>query len=66
MRKATYILWDTDDIDDIDESISQEDILANLPTEMEIPDDVAEEDIPDYMSDETGYCPKEYILEKGE
>ena len=60
MRKATHILWDTDDIDDIDESISQEDILASLPKEMDIPDYINEEDIPDYMSDE------EFVLEEGE
>lgn len=43
--KATNILWDTDG----------EDIA--LPTEIQIPDGMVDEDeISDYISDQTGFC----------
>lgn len=44
MRRAIDIEWDTDG-----EAIK-------LPTEMEIPDDLEEDEIGDYLSNETGYC----------
>lgn len=50
--KAYNIIWDVDE----DDGITKEEILANLPSEIEIPDDVDEEDVADYLSDQTGYC----------
>lgn len=45
--KAINILWDVDDEND----------LSFLPTEIEIPEGMCdEEDISDYLSDETGFC----------
>lgn len=46
MLKAINIKWDTD---------GDEKVLQDLPTEMIIPDELAEEDICDYLSDEYGY-----------
>lgn len=52
--KATNIKWDVDDLED----------LEHLPTEIEIPDDMTdEEEISDYISDEIGFCHKGYVLE---
>lgn len=48
-RKAVDIQWDIDDDDDFME-------FPDLPSEMEIPDDVDEDDISDYLSDTTGFC----------
>lgn len=46
--KATNIKWDTD---------GDMEILYQLPTEMEIPEDmIDEEEISDYLSDVTGFC----------
>lgn len=45
--KAVNIKWDTDG----DTSLE-----ATLPTEMNIPDNIAEERVADYLSDETGFC----------
>ena len=59
MRKAINIMWDVDE----DEGVSQEEVLAQLPTEMDIPDDVNEEDIGDYLSDQTGYCHFGFVIE---
>lgn len=45
--KAVNIDWDVDNIED----------LKFLPTEIEIPENITdEEDISDYLSDETGFC----------
>ena len=60
IMKAYNILWDVDDEGDG----SREEILKNLPTEMEIPDGVDEEDVADYLSDETGFCHFGFELEK--
>ena len=51
MRRATRIDWDTDGED------------IPLPDEMDIPDDIEDEDIADWMSDETGFCIKSFFLE---
>lgn len=52
--KATNIIWDTD---------GDQDILESLPTEIEIPDDMTdEEEISDYISDVTGYCHMGFAL----
>ena len=46
--KAINILWDTD---------SNQEVLEQLPKEIEIPEDITDEDeISDYISDVTGYC----------
>lgn len=52
--KATNIQWDIDEYgDEID-----------LPSEIEIPDDLKNDDeISDYLSDLTGFCHKGYRLE---
>lgn len=45
--KAINILWDVDNDEDLD----------FLPEEIEIPDGMTDEDeISDYISDETGFC----------
>ena len=52
--KATHIVWDVDYTED----------LEKLPTEIEIPNYVDEEDVPDYLSDLTGFCYKGYVIEE--
>ena len=55
--KAVNIMWD---VSDGTEDMKKEDILEileTLPTEIEIPDEMTdEEEISDYISDETGFC----------
>jgi hypothetical protein len=52
--KATNIEWDVDCPED----------LETLPTEVEIPDGMEdEEEISDYLSDLTGFCHKGFCLE---
>ena len=38
------------------------DTLDSLPTEIEIPDNISEDEISDYISDITGYCHTGYAL----
>lgn len=45
--RAVNIKWDTD---------GDASILAELPTEMKIPDGIGEEEVADYLSDATGFC----------
>lgn len=46
--KAINIKWDTD---------GDMEVLKQLPTEMEIPQDMTEkEEISDYLSDKIGFC----------
>ena len=46
--KAINIRWDTD---------GDMELLYELPTEIEIPEDMTDEDeISDYLSDEIGFC----------
>ncbi len=53
--KATNIQWDVDDPKD----------LELLPTEIDIPDGMDDEDeISDYISDVTGFCHKGFELEE--
>ena len=52
--KATHIVWDVDYTED----------LEGLPTEVEIPNYIDEEDVPDYPSDLTGFCHKGYVMEE--
>lgn len=52
--KATRILWDVDNPED----------LEFLPSEIEIPAEMVDEDeISDYLSDFTGFCYKGFFLE---
>ncbi len=54
--KATNIKWDTD---------GDMELFSELPTEMEIPEGmIDEEEISDYLSDETGFCHDGFILAK--
>lgn len=53
--KATNIKWDIElryDETTYDEALEN----CGLPTEVEIPDNVDEEDISDWLSDEYGFC----------
>lgn len=59
--KAVDILWDID-IDD--DEVTPESI--GLPSEVEIPDDMDEDEIEDYLSDLTGYCHSGYRLVDGD
>lgn len=46
--KVTNIKWDVD---------GEVDLLTDLPTEIEIPNGITDNDeISDYISDETGFC----------
>ena len=52
--KATNIIWDADDPED----------LEGLPTEIDIPEGMTDEDtISDYLSDLTGFCHKGFALD---
>ena len=54
--KAVDIKWDTD---------GDMDLFQALPTEVEIPEEIIEEDeISDYLSDMTGFCHDGFRLEK--
>lgn len=52
--KVVDILWDTDDYANPDK--------PDLPSEIEIPDSIDENDVADYLSDLTGFCHKGYRL----
>ena len=55
--KATNILWDVDESEDLD----------MLPTEINIPACMTDPDeISDYLSDMTGFCHKGFELESEE
>ena len=61
--KAVNIGWDITD-DDLTKN-EQEDILAGLPTEVEIPDGFEnEDDISDWLSNEYGYCHNGFEIEE--
>lgn len=47
-RKATNIQWDTEDV--------------SLPEEIIIPETITDEDIPDYISNVTGFCHKGFNI----
>jgi len=49
--KVTNIIWETDGED------------VELPNEMEIPNSVDEEEIADYLSDETGWLVNSFKIE---
>lgn len=52
MRIAADIIWDYGDCEDI-----------ILPSELEIPEEIRDEDIGEYISEVTGFCHKGYTLE---
>lgn len=60
--KATNIKWDVTD-DDLTKE-KQEDILAELPMEVKIPDAVAQERIEDYLSYKYGWCVDSFEIEE--
>lgn len=52
--KAINIIWDVDNEKD----------LEMLPTEIDIPEGMTDEDeISDYISDATGFCHKGFVLD---
>lgn len=51
--KATNIKWDTDGY-----------VIEWLPTIVEIPQDIEEMDIADYLSDEYGFCVESFTIER--
>jgi len=51
MIRITGIVWDTEDDGEV---ISQDEL--GLPSDVEIDDDIDDDDIADYLSDEYGYC----------
>ena len=54
--KAKNIKWDTD---------GDMEILEELPKEIEIPEGMTdEEEISDWLSDQTGFCHNGFVLEK--
>ena len=56
--KATNIIWDI--FEDFDGDF---DVLQMLPSEIEIPKGMTdEEEISDYITDETGFCHKGFEL----
>ena len=55
-RKATGIEWDTDGMDPAE---------CGLPAEVEIPDDVDDSDVGNWLSDTYGFCHNGYVLEGG-
>lgn len=54
LKKATHIQWSTDD----------RNVLESLPTEIQIPLEMDEEGIGDYLSEQTGYLHEGYVLEQ--
>ena len=55
--KATNIKWDIDEVEEGD--------LIALPTEIEIPEDLTDEDeISDYITDLTGFCHFGFTIEE--
>ncbi len=51
--KAINIKWDVDDKNDLD----------FLPTEIDIPNNLRDDEISDYLSNVTGFCHKSYELQ---
>ena len=52
--RATNIQWDVDEQEDLEE----------LPDSMDIPEGMDEDEIADYLSDQTGFCHKGFDLEE--
>lgn len=60
--KATNIEWDVSDNDMTDEEM--QDTLEILPKEIDIPDEIDEDVVSDYLSELTGFCVFGYVLDK--
>lgn len=60
--KATNIDWDVSDNDMTDEEM--QDTLDILPKEIDIPDEIDEDVVSDYLSELTGFCVFGYVLDK--
>ena len=60
--KATNIEWDVSDNDMTDEEM--QDTLDILPKEIDIPDEIDEDAVSDYLSELTGFCVFGYVLDK--
>jgi hypothetical protein len=56
---ATNIQWDTEDGDEYDD-----DIVELLPSRVEIPFDISDDEIADMLSDEYGYCVLGFEIEE--
>jgi hypothetical protein len=56
--RAIDIIWDVDEEDEG----SREEILSQLPTEVEIPKGIDADSVADYLSDQTGYCHFGFVL----
>ena len=67
--KVTNIKWDvTDDAEDMDQA-EIDDILSQLPTEVELPEDIAEDDydeIADWLSDQYEFLVESFRVEDSE
>ena len=57
--KAINIKWDLED-DVVDYNIDD----CDIPTMVDIPNDIKEEDVADYLSDEYGFCVESFRLVK--
>ena len=55
VKKVTDIIWDTD---------GDEEALESLPTETEVPDEVDDDDVADYLSDKYGYLVDALLIEE--
>lgn len=60
--KAVDIKWDIDE-EDFDNETEYEAALSLLPTEVEIPNDIEEDDVEDYLADKYGYCVWSFDIE---
>lgn len=54
LYRATHIQWDVD----------EEEELEELPDSMDIPKGMDEDEIADYLSDQTGFCHDGFDLEE--
>ena len=62
MKKIAFdIDWDTENDDFLE---YDEDDALDLPTEVEIPNDIEEDDITDYLSDTYGFCVNSYSIKE--
>ena len=61
-RKAVDIVWDVEVGEDVDNEEEQEEVLNQLPTEIDIPDDIEDEEIADYISDEYGWLVEDFSI----
>lgn len=50
-------------ITNIKRDVECEEDLDFLPTEMEVPDDLDEDEISDYITDFSGFCHKGFVIE---